>query len=73
MFNSPIKEITLNINSKDQIKILENCLDKKGETIVNISLSNNLETHKFKLKKTRNIDRKSINILRNKEIELKIH
>ncbi len=73
LFNSPIKEITFNINSKDQIKILENYLDEKGETIVNISFSNNLETHKFKLKKTRNIDRKSINILRNKEIELIIH
>ena len=36
-------------------------------------MTNKFETHNFKLKKTRNIDRKSINILRNKEIELKIH
>ena len=73
LFNNPIKEITFNINSKDQLKILENYLDEKGDTIVNISMTNKFETHNFKLKKTRNIDRKSINILRNKEIELKIH
>ncbi len=73
LFNSPIKEVTLNINSKEQIKTLENYLHEKGDTVVNISILNNSESHKFKLKKTRNIDRKSINILRNKEIELIIH
>ncbi len=73
LFNSPIKEITLNLTSKEQIKTLENYLEEKGDTIVNISILNNLETHNYKLKKTRNIDRKSINILRNKEIELIIH
>ncbi len=73
LFNSPIKEVTFKINSKEQIKTLENYLNKKGDTIVNISISNNSESHKFKLKKSRNIDRKSINILRNKEIGLIIH
>ena len=73
LFNSPIKEVTFKINSKEQIKTLENYLNEKGDTIVNISISNNSESHKFKLKNTRNIDRKSINILRNKEIELIIH
>ncbi len=73
LFNSPIKEVTFNINSKEQIKTLENYLNEKGDTIVNISISNNSESHKFKLKKSRNIDRKSINILRNKEIGLIIH
>ena len=73
LFNSPIKEVTFKINSKEQIKTLENYLNEKGDTIVNISISNNSESHKFKLKKSRNIDRKSINILRNKEIGLIIH
>ncbi len=73
LFNNPIKEITFNINSEEQMKIIENYLKINGNTIVNISISNNSEIQSFKLKNLRNIDRKSINILRNKEIELIIH
>ena len=46
--------------------------ETKGKTLVNINFSNDKETHKFKLKSLRNINRKSINILRNKEISLNI-
>ena len=70
LFNSSIKEITLNLTSKGQLKEIQSFLDEKGETLVHINLSNINETHKFKLKSLRNIDRKSINILRNKEIGL---
>tara|TARA_B100001741_G_scaffold270198_1_gene237667 strand:+ start:831 stop:4247 length:3417 start_codon:yes stop_codon:yes gene_type:complete len=73
LFNNPIKKILLKINSKKQLKILENYLEENGDTIVNISISNNFEIQDFKLKKTRNISRKSINILRNKEIDLNIY
>ncbi len=73
LFNSSIKEITLNITSKDQLKEIQSIINEKGETLVNINFSNDIETHKFKLKSLRNIDRKSINILRNKEISLNIH
>ena len=73
LFNGTIKEITLNINSKDQLDEIQKFLDEKGKTIVHINYSNNMETHSFKLKSLRNIDRKSINILRNKEISLNIH
>jgi DNA polymerase III subunit alpha len=72
LFNSSIKEITLNLTSKEQLKEIKNFLDEKGETLVHINFSNENETHKFKLKYLRNIDRKSINILRNKEISLNI-
>jgi DNA polymerase-3 subunit alpha len=72
LFNSPIKEITLNLTSKKQLKEVQNFLDEKGETLVNINFSSSTEIHKFKLKSLRNIDRKSINILRNKEISLNI-
>ena len=72
LFNGLIKEITLNINSKEQLDDIQKFFDEKGETIVYINYSNNNETHNFKLKNTRNIDRKSINILRNKEINLNI-
>ena len=73
LFIGSIKEITLNINSKDQLNEIQKFLDEKGKTIVHINYSNNTETHSFKLKNLRNIDRKSINILRNKEISLNIH
>ena len=73
LFNSSIKEITLNINSKDQLNDIKRFLDEKGETLVHINYSNETETYNFKLKNLRNIDRKSINILRNKEISLNIH
>ena len=73
LFNSSIKEITLNLTSKEQLKDIENFLDEKGETLVHINFSSETETHKFNLKSLRNIDRKSINILRNKEISLNIH
>ena len=72
LFNGSIKEITLNLTSKEQLKEVQNFLEKDGETLVNINYSDDKETHKFKLKSLRNIDRKSINILRNKEISLNI-
>ena len=73
LFNGSIKEITLNISTKDQLRDIQKFLNKKGETQVHINFSNNFETHKFRLKSLRNIDRKSINLLRNKEISLNIH
>ncbi len=73
LFNSSIKEITLNIKSKDQLDKILSFLDKKGQTVVNINFSNDNESYNFKLKNLRNIDRKSINLLRNREISLNIH
>ena len=73
LFNSTIKEITLNLSSESQLEHIRRFLDEKGETIVNINILNNSKIAKFKLKTLRNIDRKSINILRNKEISLNIH
>jgi DNA polymerase III subunit alpha len=73
LFNGSIKEITLNIKSEEQLKVIQKFLDKKGETIVHISFENDVGCHNFKLKNPRNIDRKSINILRNKEISLNVH
>jgi DNA polymerase-3 subunit alpha len=73
LFNSSISEITLNLSSKSQLKEIQNFLDEKGDTVVNISISDNSTTSVFKLKTSRNFDRKSINILRNKDISLNIH
>jgi DNA polymerase III subunit alpha len=73
LFNSSIKEITFDIKSKEELSEIKNYLDEKGNTIVNINISNEFENLKFKLKNSRNIDRKSINILRNKQFNLYIH
>ena len=73
LFNGSIKEITFNIKSKEQLDEIQKFLDEKGETLVHINYSNERETQFFDLKNLRNIDRKSINILRNKEISLNIH
>ena len=73
LFTGSIKEITLNINSKEQLNEIQKFLSEKGKTLVHINYSNDIEKHYFKLKNLRNIDRKSINILRNKEISLNIH
>ena len=72
LFNSSIKEITLNLSSDSQLKVVQNFLDEKGDTMVNINITDKSKTTTFKLKTSRNIDRKSINILRNKEISLNI-
>ena len=73
LFNTSIKEITLKIKSKEQLNEIYKFLDEKGQTIVHINYSSDIETYNFKLKKPRNIERKSIDILRNKEIILNIH
>ena len=73
LFNSTIKEITLNLTSQEQFKEVQGFLDEKGETLVHINFLIGSEIHKFNLKSLRNIDRKSVNILRSKEINLNIH
>ncbi len=72
LFNSAIKKITLNLTSKEQLKDVQNFLSEKGDTLVHINFLDKTEIQKFKLKTPRNIDRKSINLLRNKEISLNI-
>ena len=73
LFNASIKEITLNLSSESQLKDVKIFLDEKGETLVNINFSRETKTTRFKLKSPRNVDRKLINILRNKQISLNIH
>jgi len=68
LFKSPIKEITFNIKLEEQLSEICDFLNKKGDTIVNINFSNDANSYIFQLKDRRNIDRKSLNLLRNKEI-----
>jgi DNA polymerase-3 subunit alpha len=73
LFHGSIKEVTFNINSKTQLDEIKKFLDNEGKTIVNIHFSDGTDTHNFKLKNLRNVDRKSISLLRNKEISINIH
>ena len=73
LFNGDIQEITFNLTSEKQLRDIQRFLEEKGKTLVNINISNKSETTKFRLKTPRNIDRKSINLLRNKEISLNIN
>ena len=73
LLNTPIKEITLTLTSVDQLKEIKNLFDKKGETQVYINFSSDKNTEIIKLKLPRNIERKSINILKNKEISININ
>ena len=68
LFNKPVSEIIFNIKDIKEIDKISNLIDKEGSTEVKINIT--LESKKllFKLKNKRNIDRKSINTLRNDNI-----
>ena len=68
LVNKPIKEVTFKINSEKQLKEISNYLNKNGDTLININLTNSDKDLKFKLENKRNLDRKMLNLLRNKEI-----
>ena len=68
LLNKQIKEVTFNLKSMKELNEISKVLFKNGETSIKIKLSNSNENFNFQLKKKRNIDRKTINLLRNKEI-----
>ena len=68
LFNSPINEVSFNINSSNEINDISSLLKEEGKTIVNINLTDNNKTLIFRLKNSRNLDRKSLNLLRKGEI-----
>jgi len=68
LFNSPIKEVFFEVNSDDEVNEISKILDKDGKTSININLINDNKILNFKLKKNRNLDRKSLNLLRKREI-----
>jgi DNA polymerase III subunit alpha len=68
LFNSPIKEVFFKVKSNDEVSEISKILDNEGKTIVNINLISEDKTLTFKLKNTRNLDRKSLNLLRKREI-----
>ena len=69
LFNSPINEVSFKIKSDKQIEEISKILKDEGKTIVNIDLINEDNNFKFRLKNTRKLDRKSLNLIRNQEIQ----
>ena len=73
LFNSPIKEVSFDMNSDENLDIISKTLAEEGKTEVNFNMTINDKTLKFKLKKTRTLDRKSLNLLRKREISSTIN
>ncbi|MDC1030667.1 DNA polymerase III subunit alpha [Candidatus Pelagibacter sp.] len=68
LFNSPIKEVLFKVKSLDEVNEISNILYEEGKTTINIDMTNKDKILNFKLKNNRNLDRKSLNLLRKREI-----
>ncbi len=69
LFNSPIDEVLFDVNSDKQIEEIYKILKDDGKTIININVITRGNNFKFRLKNTRKLDRKSLNLIRNQEIQ----
>ena len=69
LYNSPINEVSFKVKYENQIEEISKILKKDGRTVVNINLITEDNNLKFRLKNTRKLDRKSLNQLRNQEIQ----
>ena len=68
LLSKPIKEVTFNLKSPRELDEISKFIPKNGDTIVKIKLSDEEYDYKFQLENKRNIDRKTLNLLRNREI-----
>ena len=68
ILNKPIKEVTFDIKSLRELDDLSKSMNKNGETLVNINFHDDDSDFNFQLEKKRHLNRKTLNLLRNKEI-----
>ena len=68
LLNKPLDTVTFKIKSFEELEEISKCLVHDGETLININLQNKDTNFNLKLKNKRNLDRKTLNLLRNKEI-----
>ena len=66
--NKPINEVIFNLKSLKELDEVSKFINQDGNTSIKIKLSDKTQMLNFWLKNKRNIDRKTINLLRNKEI-----
>ena len=69
LINSPINEVSFKLKSEEQVKKISTILKDKGKTVVNINLVKGDDILQFRLKNPRKLDRKSLNLLRNQQIQ----
>jgi DNA polymerase-3 subunit alpha len=72
LFNSPIKEVSFEVKSEGQVQAISKILQENGNTLVNINLIVGDNIIQFKLKNLKNLDRKSLNLLRKQQIQATI-
>ena len=72
LINKPIKEVTFDIKTEKQLDEISHFLSKNGETLVNIVFQKDDKNLIFQLENKRNLDRKTLNLIRNKEISATI-
>ena len=68
LLNKPISGVTFNLKSLKELDEISKYLLKNGDTSVEIKIRDENNNFNFQLKNRRNIDRKTLNLLRNKEI-----
>jgi DNA polymerase-3 subunit alpha len=68
LFNSPISNVSFIVNSRENLDSISKTWVEEGKTEVNLSMVVDDKTLKFKLKNTRNLNRKSLNLLRKRDI-----
>ncbi|MDC1137135.1 DNA polymerase III subunit alpha [Candidatus Pelagibacter sp.] len=73
LFNSPIKEVFFEIDSYKNLDEISKTLADEGKTDVNIRMVVDEKILEFKLKNSRKLDRKLLNLLRKREISSTIN
>ena len=73
LFNKPVSEIIFNINNINEINKISNLIKLEGSTNVKIKIRDGENNLVFKLKNKRLVDRKAINMIKNKGILTTIH
>ena len=68
LLNKPIDEVLFNLKSVKELDEISKIISNEGSTTVKIKLNDQKNVLNFTLKNKRNIDRKKLNIIRNKEI-----
>ncbi len=72
LFNSPINEVSFEVRSENEVQKISKILKENGKTLVNINLATEDNILQFKLKNLKNLDRKSLNLLRKQQIQATI-
>ena len=68
LLNKPIDEVTFNLKSASELDEISKFLDKTGDTLIKIKFGDVNNELSFELKNKRNIDRKTLNLIRSREI-----